>query len=534
MAVIDNSTYLDFTAYGRSSPNATVQQAFDLKEVHVAPTGVGINVAITLDRANDPTDLLAGTWAERQSTLASMTSAELWKTYGTCASTYEAVTDYLTTNGYTILGDDRALGNYVSSAESRTIWVQLDPTQFQALFDTQLMLAGPINDYDFLYWNGDLSLPDEIADYLDGLWFDAGYGPNAVNQAGTASATLDQKSQSIGNSTTTYNGLTPQQIAELYNFPLDGQAVQTGVIGFVEPGIGTKIPGSTSFQDELDIYLAMIGRTGTGLVYTQGADGQAYNSDDGGERSLDIGVGAAVNPNSTIIAYTGSGKRGFAESTTYTGYQSAIWESGAGVPGGATPSVISSSWGDNQNPSPDSPFHRAYSQLFVDAALRNQTVLTALGDGGSGNETSSGLTSISSPHASPYGLLVGGTSVSTGVTAASDTTLTTMVSAAANGDLQTIWQLMGAGLKSAPQNVGDLSVFVETVWNTYNVEGQHIGSTNKIFEAGYLVNSTTSGGVDTTQGTPSYQAAFGLSPTTVDTGLTGRGAPDIAADAGGN
>ena len=43
------------------------------------------------------------------------------------------------------------------------------------------------------------------------------------------------------------------------------------------------------------------------------------------------------------------------------------------------------------------------------------------------------------------------------------------------------------------------------------------------------------GGVDTTQATPSYQTAFGLSPTTVNPGrATGRGTPDFSANSGGN
>ena len=43
------------------------------------------------------------------------------------------------------------------------------------------------------------------------------------------------------------------------------------------------------------------------------------------------------------------------------------------------------------------------------------------------------------------------------------------------------------------------------------------------------------GGVDTTQPTPWYQTAFGLAPTSANPGhATGRGAPDVSADSGGN
>ena len=56
---------------------------------------------------------------------------------------------------------------------------------------------------------------------------------------------------------------------------------------------------------------------------------------------------------------------------------------------------------------PGSPFYNAYKELYVDAALNNMTVLTALGDGGSGNLTPNGLTNLSYYCTSPYGILVG-------------------------------------------------------------------------------------------------------------------------------
>ena len=74
----------------------------------------------------------------------------------------------------------------------------------------------------------------------------------------------------------------------------------------------------------------------------------------------------------------------------------------------------------------DSPFYTAYWQLFVDGALRNRTVFGALGDGGSGNsrqrhdQRQINVTS-------PYGILVGGTSLSTLTTAEADATLVAIV-----------------------------------------------------------------------------------------------------------
>ena len=62
---------------------------------------------------------------------------------------------------------------------------------------------------------------------------------------------------------------------------------------------------------------------------------------------------------------------------------------------------------------PDSPFYFAQQQLFIDAALRNITMVNAAGDGGSGDEYANGLTNVEITHASPYSLVVGGASLST-------------------------------------------------------------------------------------------------------------------------
>ena len=82
-----------------------------------------------------------------------------------------------------------------------------------------------------------------------------------------------------------------------------GQAVTTGSIALDRRrASATPLPPrqSQSFQDLLGGYLATIGETGTGMVYVQGANGQHYSADTGAERSLDVGVVAAVNPNSNI------------------------------------------------------------------------------------------------------------------------------------------------------------------------------------------------------------------------------------------
>ena len=57
-----NSTFLGFTGYGIADQTFTAAEAFDIKNMGAFPNGApaGINVALVLERANDPTTMLAG------------------------------------------------------------------------------------------------------------------------------------------------------------------------------------------------------------------------------------------------------------------------------------------------------------------------------------------------------------------------------------------------------------------------------------------------------------------------------------------
>lgn len=532
---IANSTFLDFAGY-RITDETTVEAAYDLDPSQVRDfdgnTDNGFNVAIILDRAADPTALLNSDWGTRQQTLESLNAAgTLWSTYGADETLYNSVVAQLQSAPYGLTVLDGSNSNYVSSAESRTIWVEINTqADFQKLFQTSLKYS---TETGLAFWNGQLSLPPEWN--VAGLWVDTSTIPNPSDLGGMP-VTLPQGAQSVGNSATTIGQRAPQDIAALYHFPLDGALVQTGTIGLIEPGTGTYLDGDPSgsdFQARLTAYLEGINRGGgTGTVLPpQGIDGQSFSS---GERSLDVGVVAAINPNSDIALYNGSGTTvatGNARSSVFTAAQSAIWDTVY------NPAVISSSWTDFQSMSPGSPFYMAYQELFADAALRNMTSLIAAGDGGSSGEFGNGLTNVRDNDSSPYNILVGGTSISTLGLAQVDPTLnTTVLASALAGNTSTIWQLVAGGLTRMPSSLLSLQFFIETVWNTYYLDGAFItGPGNSGFDVGYLQNSTGLGGVDTTQPVPWYQAAYGLLPTTTDPyDQTGRGVPDVAALAGGN
>jgi hypothetical protein len=533
---LPNSSYMDFSSWrsGATAPTGgTPVAAFTL------------NVAIILERANDPTALLEAGWASRQQQLDALNdSGTLWSTYGADTANYNQVLTDLAALGIPTVDQVDSANGYVSSAESRTIWVQVDHTNFSTLFGPSAVLMQ--RGTDQWHWTGNLSLPDGWADSLgvSGLWFDTdNFAPILPDPGSGTAASLPQGWQSAGNASRAPADIFPGQIADAYyNFPFTGDlwdpasgiAPATGAIALVEPGVGTTVP-SGSFGDLLDQYRAAAGITTPadwvavapgGQNYPTGIVPPAFNP--AGERSLDIGVVTAINPQSPLLVYAGSGYNAGAHSNAYTAYQSAFWDLAY------NPAVVTSSFGYAQQTAPGSPFYFAARELFVDAALRNITVFSDNGDGGSGDMFANGLTNVSTSRTSPFGIMVGGTAFSTLDSATADETLAGIVTAALAGDPATLWQLVAGGLTSLPGSAAGNAALIETVWNNYYVQGATIGTPGG-HHTGYLHNNTTSGGVDPSQPPPWYQTAFGLTPTTSDpSALVGRGTPDVSANAGGN
>jgi hypothetical protein len=541
---LPNSSFMDFTSWrsGGSGPSGGP-----------VLSGYTLNVALILDRANDPSTLLNANWASRQKQLDTLNdNGTLWSTYGADPAKYNQVLSDLAglhiKTVAQVAAEQGIQSGYVSSAESRTIWVQVDQTNIDQLFGPGFALRGEITN---AHWDGNLSLPDGWASALGvkGVWFDTSNATNAINfnpvlpNPGNGTLVpLQQGWQSLGNASTSPTNIPPQQIADnYYNFPLSGDlwnpasgiAPQTGTIGLVEPSVGATVPKG-SFGALLNHYRAELG-INTPAQWTSVAPGgeqyptniqpPAFNP--AGERSLDVGVVTAINPQSPLVLYAGSGTSVGAQSNGFTAYQSAFWDHAN------NPSVITSSFGFTPQVAPGSPFYFAGQQLFIDAALRNITVFNDAGDGGSSNQYGNGLTNVGTSRASPYAFMVGGTTYSTVESALADSTLTDIVSQAMAHDRATVWQLMAGGLTDMP-NPSNLAAFlVEAVWNNYYVTGTTIATLGN--QTGYQHNNTGSGGVDPSRPAPWYQTAFGLDPRTSDpSALPGRGVPDVSADAGGN
>ncbi len=75
-------------------------------------------------------------------------------------------------------------------------------------------------------------------------------------------------------------------------------------------------------------------------------------------------------------------------------------------------------------------------------------------------------------------------------------------------DPVTLMALTASGMKVLPQHMTaeTYSIFVQTVWNTYSVNGESINSS-------YASNSASTGGINAGSLIPSYQTDFGLTPT---------------------
>lgn len=558
---LPHSSYLDFAGY-RSGLTAL--------EVQGDAAPFGLNVALVLDRAADPKPLLDLDWASRQRELARLEAeGTLWDLFGADRANYRDLLAALDALGIQTADSVAPTNGYTSSAESRTVWLQLDNAGFAKLFGPNaamrtLVLPQGAGTRTTPGWEGNLSLPEGWASGfgITGLWFDDNRNfVSPMPPSGTyPEAVLPPGPLSPGNHSREETQLSPQEIAQRhYNFPFQGSlwdptsqaAVPTAAIGLIEPGIGAAmLQEGTSFQSGLTAYRHSVG-IGTAGAYVEIAPGGAdasLNYDPGrpyaswaAERSLDVGVATAINPQSTLLLYAGSGFSGGAQSNPYTAFQQAFWDDVN------APQVVSSSFGFEGLNTPDSPFYRAADELFTDAALRNIAAFYFAGDGGSGNQWANGLTNVRGNQTGPYVTVVGGTAISTLHAARHDDTLAMVVSEALAGDRETLWTLMAGGLGFDPvgaMEAGDAdggATFVEAIWNRYRLEEadgtSYITNVEKdpATGTGYLSNNTGSGSADPSRPVPAYQTAYGLTPTTADPlREVGRGVPDVSALAGGN
>ncbi|MBE7209865.1 MAG: hypothetical protein INR65_02510 [Gluconacetobacter diazotrophicus] len=516
MADWSQSSYLQAGGFGIADPATPPAQAFGLG--NVGSYDGRVTVALVLNRANDPTALLDGNWAQRQAALKALNDAgTLDSTFGATQASYDVVTSFLGSHGIAVLSQD----HYISSAAARTVWVSVTSDQFATLFGQGLQygtVASTVGKLQagtgVLFWDGTLTPNAAIADALMGLYTGAVVRPIA-DATDTAAVTLSNGPQGIGNAAASNRTLFPNAIAADYGFPLEGSAMKTPAIGLIEPGIGGAVPQG-NIQDLVDAYRTSAGVTGTGRI-GEGPVEIAPGTDSSGERSLDVGVVAAAAPNSDIQLYAGGGG-------VFSATEEAIRDP-------KRIGVLSSSFTESAHPAPGSPFYAAYQSLFEDAALRNISVFEPGGDGGSSGELATGRPTVGDIANSRWAVVVGGTSTSSLEQAQADPTLQGLAAQVLAGNRASLRNLVAGGLDTMPADGATIANFVETVWNSYRYDAA-TGTLTRSF----LDNRTGGGGIDTSQVEPGYQLAYGINIAglSFDGTQAGRGIPDVSALGGGN
>src|SRR4029450_1474602 len=118
-------------------PNSSVMDVTSWRSGANGPSGgpvltsFTLNVALILDRAHDPSTLLNANWASRQQQLDTLNdNGTLWSTYGAAPAKYNQVLSDLAglhiKTVAQVAAEQGVQTGYVSSAESRAIWGQVD------------------------------------------------------------------------------------------------------------------------------------------------------------------------------------------------------------------------------------------------------------------------------------------------------------------------------------------------------------------------------------------------------------------------
>jgi kumamolisin len=197
----------------------------------------------------------------------------------------------------------------------------------------------------------------------------------------------------------TATAFTPLQIAQLYDFPSQGNA------GVPLDGRGQCIAivelGGGYIEADLAAYFAGLG-VPVPKVITVGVDGAGNQpgSDADTEVMLDIEVAGAVAPGATIAVYFAPNtSRGFYDAIT-----TAIHDTQN------RPSVLSISWGAPEG-APDwtTATMQSYNKAFQDAATLGVSICCASGDSGSSDGRTDGRPHVDFPASAPYALACGGT-----------------------------------------------------------------------------------------------------------------------------
>jgi hypothetical protein len=507
-----NSTYLDDDSYRSAAPAPT----------GAAPAGnFTFNVALVLDRTNDPTALLQSGWASRQQQLEALNeNGTLWSTYGANPATYNQVLGELGALGIPTVNQIDPANGYVSSAAARTIWVRVDAGNFTTLFGpTATVKEGTDQSGNTTrYWDGNLSLPSElVAAGGHGLWFDTSTFKNVLPNPGSGPSRA-AKACAPATSPVAFTALRPNQLGDTHQLPA-GRQGRRRVPSAWSSRASVPPAGGQRLQELLDPHrepraassAPVSSVAGGRLSHRPPAPGRPASARDVGvvRRSIRAAAGA----------HAGSGSRA----------------------AGPAPSPPTNGLGPRKPARDQLVVRLPVGTRRVALPPRRQRAVHRCSAGhhelpptemAVGQRVGNGVTNVGISRTSGYSIPVGGTSP------APSTRRWPMRRSVRSptppaGDHATIWTLIAGGLTALPSRANGGATLVETVWNNYFVDGATLTGPGN--QPGYLHNNASSGGVDPSQPTPSYQKDFGLAPITSDPGhLTGRGLPDVRRMPGGN
>ncbi|OZJ06269.1 hypothetical protein BZG36_00790 [Bifiguratus adelaidae] len=236
--------------------------------------------------------------------------------------------------------------------------------------------------YSHRYQSGALSVPQTYADLITGVFgFDTRPSARPLYHRRKASAAAA--------ATGSFN---PNQVAQLYNFPTQGNG-SGQTVGIIELGGGYD-------ANQLSQYFNSLGVSPTPVVSDVSVDGGSNSPSDpngaDGEVQLDIEVVGCVAPGAKIVVY-------FAPNTDQ-GFVDAITQAVHDTTN--KPSILSISWGSAES-AWTSQARDSMDQAFQAAASMGVTVCVAAGD--TGSQDSGTGNNVDFPASNPYVLGCGGT-----------------------------------------------------------------------------------------------------------------------------
>ena len=351
MPTIANSTFLDLTSYGTTTAT-TVEAAYDVGNTVSRPSTKSTSLS-SCRAPTIPTALLASNWATRQTTLQQLKdNGTLWSTYGATTGDYNNARAILSGHGTSHRQRRPArTDGYVTSQESRTIWVTLTPdairercsapSAYQA--ERPLLLERqPVG----------AQRPERRWPVVRHRTAGSARRRRPRTSPAAPGAVVHEGPQSIGNYLSTISQMSnyfPGAIAQdFYNFPLAGKDVATTAVGLIEPGIGDAMPSaSPTFQQGLNAYRHAAGsrRRASTMSWATSPARATPRATTASDRSMSASwPRRRPAARSASIPARASTRRRMP--TSFTSYQTAFWDTVN------NPTVLSSSFSIFQQTNP--------------------------------------------------------------------------------------------------------------------------------------------------------------------------------------